>query len=454
MAKIEMPLGLAGSADLPRTLQGLRNCFNNQEGLIIGRDGITSKGTTEGFARGSFLFEGSLYAVTGTKLIKYTDVSTGAYTIIGDIAGSDHVRVAVDFSGAAIVVKNGAIYTLSPSDVLVDVSANPNFVACVDVAVIDGIFVYIPADGSPAFFSDVGAAGTVQGTSFFDAESLPDKNKAVIAIRGTLLILGENSIEPFRNLGTPVNPFGRVQGGRVDYGYLGGLLEYADTFVFIGRKKGQGPGIYAFQQGAAQKLSNERIDTLLKTYTETELDEAIAARVEWKGYDIATFSLREDSFGLYRQQFFPLDAVREGVSRPWGGGFIIQYQLKYYSFFQGNFGLFEGVNTDYGDPLTRTIDLVVNEPDGKRFTCSRVELGISQGLNPAVGSVALFMSKDNESFPIPVYRNLGDLGDYQDRLVWEPPGGLGSYLGFMGIRIFTTEDVKFSADSLSIEINQ
>jgi hypothetical protein len=458
MARIELPLGLKGSPDLPRTLQGLRNCFNNQEGQIIGRDGITLRGQTTGFARGAFVFNGGLYAVTGTSLIKITNLLTGAHTVIGTIAGSANIAWDIDHNFAVIVVKDvgGAIYTLSTADALVDISGNANFVDCRDVAVIDGIWVYIPLDGDPAFFSDVGAPGTVQATSFFDAEELPDKNKGVINLRNTLYILGENSIETFKNVNaSALMPFARVPGSRLDYGLLGGLQEYADTFIFIGRKKDQRAGIYAFAPGAATKLSNERMDKILESYNEDQLADAITNRVAWKGFDITTFRLSSDSFGFYKGEFFELDTLVNGESKPWIAGHIVQFNLNYYSFFEDDFGIFDrDANKDYGKPITRLIDTSLNDPEGRRLTCSKIEIGISQGLNPSVGSVALFMSKDNKSFPIPVYRNLGALGDYQDRLVWEPPGGLGNYLGFMGIRIYTTEDVIFSTDSFIAQLAQ
>ena len=64
------------------------------------------------------------------------------------------------------------------------------------------------------------------------------------------------------------------------------------------------------------------------------------------------------------------------------------------------------------------------------------------------------MSRDGKEYPIPLYRNLGGLADYEQRLVWQPPGGLGNYIGYMGIRIYTTEDVVFNNDSLIVDVHQ
>lgn len=453
MANIPFPIGLQGTDKVPRTRQALQNCFN-VEGTIIRIPGISSiSAALTSPARGSFEWNGSLYSVNGTNLIKFTSVTTGAFTIIGTIAGSENIEWAIGFNDAVIVVKGGTLYTLSTTDVLTDISGNANFVACVDVAHIDGRFVYIPADGDPAFFSDVGAAGTVQVASFFDAEELPDKNNAVINFKNTLYILGEDSIEAFKDVGTFPNPFARIQGARSDFGYHGGLQEYAETFIFIGREKDQDKGIYAYTPGSAIKISNEPIDVILDKYTEGDLANVIVNRFKWLGYDIATFTLHTDSFCYFRGQWSKLDAIIDGISRPWKAGFITEFETKYYATNNVNFGKLEDINTQFGNRITRIIDIGFNHPEGKRFGCSRIELGISQGFNSDVGSVALFMSRNNVEYPIPIYRDLGNLGKYTDRLVWQPPGGLGNYEGFMGIRIYTTEDVVFSSNSLIVDIN-
>ena len=389
MAKIEFPIGYERSENLPRTVKILQNCFNNQEGRIIGIPGITKLSTTLGVARSIFEWNGSLYAVTGTSLIKFTNLETGAFSTIGTIAGSENVETDIGFNDAVIVVKNGAIYTLDKSDTLNDISGNANFVPCVDVAHIDGRFVYIPANGDPAFFSDIGAAGTVQAASFFDAEELPDKNSGVLNLRNTLYILGTDSIELFRDTGGFPNPFSRITGARLDYGYIGGLLEYGDTAIFVGREKEQDFGIYAIGAGRAQKLSNEGIDLFLKDHSIAEMSEAIVNRIKWRGYDIATFTLRGKSFGLFKGRWFLLDTIIDGSSSPWSGGFIAQCNGKYYSVSDSNFGVLAKVNTQYGERIARVIQGGFTHPNNQRFSCQSAELGISQGANSRVSDSGL-----------------------------------------------------------------
>tara|TARA_R110000796_G_scaffold163505_2_gene280434 strand:- start:4602 stop:4823 length:222 start_codon:yes stop_codon:yes gene_type:complete len=66
------------------------------------------------------------------------------------------------------------------------------------------------------------------------------------------------------------------------------------------------------------------------------------------------------------------------------------------------------------------------------------------------GSVALFLSRDNVNYGPAFYRELGAKGEYNNRLIWNEAGGVGSFEGFMGIRIYTTEDITFNCNHLIV----
>lgn len=447
MPRIPFPDGFEQTENLPRTRRSLQNCFNNGDGRIIPRPGITLLNSTTGVARGQFVWNDALYQVVSEDLIKITNTDTGAFSTIGTILGAETIETDVGFNEAVIVVRGGAIYTLDASDTLTVISGNANFVPCVDVAFINGRFVYVPSSGDPAFFSDVGDAGTVGVLSFFDAEELPDKNNSVFNFKNTLYIGGTDSFELFRDTGASPNPFIRVSGSRITNGFIGGLIEYNNTFLFIGREKDQDFGIYAIGQGTAPKISNEAIDLILTTYTTAELQEAIGGRFKWRGYDIATFSLARDSFGFINGTWFILDSTTDGTSSRWGGGFVNQLDGIYYTAFSNKIGKLSKVNTDYGESITRIIDFGFEEEDDGWFSVQSIELGISQGFNSAVGTVALFLSRDNVLYGPPLFKDLGNIGEYETKLIWNFAGGMGSYDGFMGGRIYTTQDIIFSAST-------
>jgi hypothetical protein len=453
MAEATLPQGLAGAENLPQTRTELVNCFWTEGGQILPRPGIPQIGSDfTNLARGSFTWNGSLYVVYGKELFKVTDLEAGTFSLIGTVDGSSVIKTAVGFNEVVIVAKDAFIYTLNKIDTLTNITTNLNFQPVTDVAHIDGRFVYIPTNGDPAFFSDVGAAGSVQPLSFFDAEELPDLNKGVLNFSNSLLIFGENSIELFRDTGGTPNPFTRIQGARMRYGLIGALLEYTNSFLFLGREDGQDFGFYAASTGQVEKISNAFIDKILAGYAPEELADCVPGRLKWRGYDIATFTLARDSFGFYKGNWFKLNTLIDGFPKPWLGGFITQHLGVYYTASKRKFGKFADVNTDFGERLAKSIDFGVKHPNNERFSCQSLEIGISQGFNDDVGTVGLFMSRDNRLYGPGMFRDLGGKGDYHDKLVWNPAGGLGNYDGFMGVRIYTTGDVAFAADSLYLNI--
>ena len=445
LANIPLPLGLSGSVKLPKTQTTLINCWN-ADGKIITRPGMTGLATTGLVARGEFVWNGGLYQVVSTSLIKITSVVTGAYSVIGAIAGAADIDVAIGFNTACIIVKGGNGYTLDKSDVLSQM-VSAQFVASNSVTHINGRFVFIPSDGDPAFFSDVGAADSIQTSSFFDAEELPDKNTVTINLNNNLYIGGTDSFELFRDTGVGPNYFHRLN-ARVSFGYIGGLVEYSTTFLFVGREKDQDYGIYAMEQGNAPKISNELIDDILSKYTQTELENIRANRFKWRGYDIATFKLSNHAFGFLKGNWFELTTQVGNESKPWAANHITHFEGNYYIAHEGEIGVMDDVPTDYGNPFEKAFEVGFTED--RDFSVSALELFISQGYNDAIGSVSLELSRDNVLYTEPFYRPTGDKGEYYNKLEWVYPGGLGYYEGFMGIRLSTTESVNFSASALNI----
>ena len=419
--------------------------------MVLPRPGIQRLNGTNKVARGAFIWRERLFQVVGEILIRVDDLETGSFTpISGSVEGTDAIATSIGFNFATIIVKSatGKGYTLDESDVLLEIT-DADFKSSVGVANLQGITVFIPFDGTPAFFGNPGQPGTIQGSSFFDAEKLPDRNNAVFNLSDTLYIMGTDSIELFRipNNPDPTVPFVNV-GARINNGFIGGLLEYGDTFLFIGREKDQGFGIYAIGQGESPKISNEIIDEIINSHSEEELALAVTSTIKVSGYLLATFTLSDDSFGFYKGGWFRLNSIRDGESKPWGGGFIAQLKGKYFTAFDDKIGVLNpDINTDYGERITRLVRMIFIKEDGGWFPCTRIELGISQGFNANKtigkknGTVALRTSRDGVEFGPEVFRDLGLEGDYQARLIWR---AIGRFQSFMAVEFVTTQDVDFS----------
>ncbi len=450
MPRVDLPTGSVGGENFLRSRRALTNCFNNLDGQIVPTPGITQLNTTGGFARGQFVWNESLYQITGQDLIKITNKITGAFTTVGTITGSQVVRTVIGDTSATILVEGGAIYTLDVADTLTLISGNANFVACRAHSHIDGIVVYIPFDGSPAFFSDVDDPGTVEALSIFDAEELPDKNKTTFNFNGLLYIAGTDSIEIFKNTGASPVPFQRLTGSRISVGFIGALIEYSDAFLFIGREKDQDFAIYALAPRQAVKISNQVIDLILSEHTQDQLAEAVGTRFRWRGFDIAVFTIGQTTVGIMGEDWFFLETVNDlGVSGKWGGGFVTQFQGEYFTAFEDRIGKLVKVAADYGNPHIKTIDIGFLDENNESFSCQSIEIDVTQGFESDPGTVGLFMSDNNIEYGPGYFRDLGALGAYGEHLEWNLPGGLGLYDGFMGVRLQTPSDISFAASMVA-----
>lgn len=445
MADIQFPFGFDGTEKLPRTHRSLENCFHAVD-RIIARPGITQLTTTGKVARGSIQANDAFYVVASNDLIKIDE--DGNKTVIGTIAGTAPIDYAVGFNHTAIIVRGGKGYTLDSTDTLAEITS-ANFYSSNSVTHVNGRFVFVPSNGDPAFFSDVGNANSIQPASFFDAEELPDKNKTAFEFKNTLYIAGTDSIESFRDTGASPVPFQRMQNGRIPAGYIGGILEYNNTWLFIGRESGQDLGIYALSQGQAPKISNERIDTLLKSYSITDLENAISARFKWNGYDIACFTLPGHSFGFIGGNWFVLSTQRDDSTQPWTAGYITEWRQRYYTAYKDKIGYLSDTAEDYDGAFQKSISLAF-ETD-KEFSAQSLSFSISQGFNTAADSVGIQLSKDGVLFTPPFYRDTSDLGEYDLDLEWNEAGGLGYYNKFMAVKLITTGNINFSGSKLQLE---
>lgn len=449
MPQIPFPTGLSEVANIPKSRHSLINCFDNGQGAIIGRPGIDTIRTTQFVARGQFVWRNQLYQIVSNRLIRIDNTTTGDFTDIGFISGSLRVETAIGFTHAILAVRGGDIYSLDASGTLTNISAQPNYAPSNSVVYINGRFVFVPTDGTqPAFFTNANSL-TVDGTNFFDAEELPDENQVCFNLRNTLYIGGTDSFELFRDTGATPVPFSRLSGARMDYGFIGAETPYADTFAFIGREREQDFGIYLVGQGRANKISNEAIDLILKRHTLSQLQSAVGNRFKWNGYDILTFTLATDSFGFFNGNWFRLMINDGGSEIAWNAGFINQFQGSYYSASDGFIGRLSDANTEYGKDVPRYIDIPFQHEDNDFFACQSISMNVSQGFNATSPvTVGLAVSRNNVEYGEFLYRDLGKRGEYTQHLEWNPPGGMGAYDGFMGLRIYTSQDVNFDANGL------
>lgn len=155
-----------------------------------------------------YLFGGYAYKVSGNTLYKFD--SLGNQTAVGTIPGTGLVRMAANTTTLLIVVPGTGAYTTTGTSVsTLSLTFTP-----VDLTYINSQFVVVDTNGIIRV-SDAGSI-SFSGSNTFTAESQQDKSIAVEAFNQFLLVFGENTIEPWDNVGTGNPPFERMNGAIIE----------------------------------------------------------------------------------------------------------------------------------------------------------------------------------------------------------------------------------------------
>lgn len=447
MPTVNLPRGIKGLKEQPKQQEYLVNYLWTETGLLR-TPGIESFSTGFGVCRGGVHWKvlDKTFMVSGTRFISI-DI-TGAVTDIGEIPGTEECF----FSEGQVFLVIGRVgdkaYTYSSSTGLAEI-VDPDFQVSVSADFIDGRHVFVPADGSPVFYSDVDLAGSIDPLSFFDAEELPDVNKAVINISNQLYVLGTDSTEVFRTNVDPDVVFTRREGARVDVGYLAGLTRYVGSFAFLGRERGESYQFFVMGSGTAQVISNAVIDEILEEYTEAELKLCRGDRYKLKNNDVLVFTLPRHTLCFSNGNWFYKSS---GTSlEPWRAHTIISSYGKYIVGDNSNssIGKLSDVSQEYGQDVFAEIKTFIRSERGSFFKVKLIELEQLSGVASTEETVGISITKDGYSYPAGFnYKSLGKTGEYRKRVKWQP---VGHFEDFCGIKVKTSSAAKTSLELITFE---
>jgi hypothetical protein len=294
--QIDIPTTIKGTSAARRTVSYAHNMYPSN-GVLLGRTGVqltytyvpksAGVGDTDHIPRGLFVTRGGskYYTIYGDRLFKADD-AFAATSFVDDITMpvipsgglyDDKYNASAAISYTDIAIATGTTnYVLDPStDTLTEV-ADADLPACRSVVYIDGRFVWLTADGESVFFSEVNAPENISALSFFDAESRPDKNVELLVLGNDLYVLGEKSIERFRNTGDSTAPFVRVANSVLSVGYIGGLVNLGDSAMFIGQYENSSIEIFQLSAGSLRQVSYGIVSEVLNSQFIVEYSSAIA----------------------------------------------------------------------------------------------------------------------------------------------------------------------------------
>lgn len=450
MPLIPLPQGIKGIRDVPKSREHLTNLMWCEE-AIIRTPGIGSFAQATGVCRGAVTWyvDSKAYFVTGTSLLRVEP--TGSVVDLGVIAGDADVVFSQGQVNLVIVVKGGNGYRYSADEGLIQIT-DPDYLPSVSADYIDGRHVFIPADGSPAFYSDIDEAGSINPLSFFDAEELPDNNKAAVNLGNQMYILGAHSIEQFRTNIDPDVVFTRRDGGRIDVGYISGLTRYNVTAAFIGRRRDEGAKFFVIGSGQAEPFSIPAIDELInEEYTLAELEACNVVRYEWKGYEVLAFNLARHTISFCNGYWFYQDSALDGTTQgPWRAKGVCNAYGKNLvgDSFEAKIGHLGDYQTEYGNDVEFEIKTFARGERESYIQISALLLDCLTGQKLTAESIRLSISKDAKSWGDWHSRTLGTTGQYQRLIKWQPPGGFGVKENYLGLKLRSTADVRFSLEAL------
>ena len=451
MTQVKLPTGLAGVEDTPKINESLVNMFS-LEGTLLRTPGIDLAFTANTYScRGSatWYVDETLYKVIGQYFYRI-DRATGPQQI-GSISGTSDVVFSLGQVNLVIIVKGGAGYTYNQISGLQQIT-DPDFLPSDSVDFIDGRHVFIPSDGSPAFYSDIDNAGSINPLSFFDAEELPDLNKFVINIKNDLYIMGSEASQRFRVTQSSTTPFVRCEGSRVDVGYVCGGIRYLDTFAFIGRQRGESYAVHAMGQGSAQAISNATVNEMLNTrYDVNDLEKSYSFSFKWHGRQFVGWTIKNDTIAYVDGNWIILDSEIQNGTGPWTAKGVSFAYGKYYvgDRIGNNIGILSESASEYDDNLECEISTFFRSSTRKSyFPIRSIILDALSGNGPS--TIGLSISNNGREYGPINYVSLGEIGEYNQVIRWS--GGLGRYESFAGIKLRMTGQVRISIDSLDVRL--
>ena len=132
---------------------------------------------------------------------------------------------------------------------------------------------------------------------FYSAEAEPDRNIAVDAWKGYIVIFGRFTVEYFGLTGSIENIYSPAQSLTVRCGVIGRgcKCHYLDSFAILGSPQFEPPSVYLMLQGSYQEIATRRIQKILRSYTEEEIrDSAYMEPVKYDAHDFLVIHLPED----------------------------------------------------------------------------------------------------------------------------------------------------------------
>ena len=255
---------------------------------------LWSSGTAGEYDRGIHrrLFNSKAWKVSGSTL--YSINSSGTQTNEGVIAGSSLVSIE-DNGLTLIIVADGKAYSHNGTTLsTISLSFTP-----VQCAYLNERFILL-ADNGDVYLSDVNST-TFGNEIAFQAKSSPDETRGISVFDQFLFVGGQNTIEPWQDIGSGNPPFSRINGVIIENAGIANRHCFAQTsksLYFLGDDKKP----YSLVSFQANSIADKNPGILEQFYSYTK-ETAYMDAIKWNGYDFILFVFpTEQVFWVYCEQ--------------------------------------------------------------------------------------------------------------------------------------------------------
>jgi hypothetical protein len=458
--RLPLPVATYALTSAQTASKRLINCYAEQQDpqdakspvLIRRTPGIRSFATAGRAGRGLFVFRDALYAVSGTKLYRVTDL--GVATEIGTISGTGPVVMATNGSALVIVAEPSAYYydgttfgQITDTDFTSRGASTVRFV--------DNYMIFAEPNTGRTFTSDLGSVVNFNALAFATAEGAPDNVVGLEVDHRDVAKFGAQTIELWYNAGTTPYPLARLpSGGFIELGCAApkSIAKADNSFLWFANDR----TVRRLEGSTPVRLSTHAIEEQIAKF-ET-IDDAIAFSYTMAGhvFYVLTFPTEGRTFvyDITAQSWHERESYGVGRWRPisyadcYGKHFVQDYA-------SGKIGeLTADVYAEWTEPLVMAWTYPKVYADGAlaKFARFEVHAEVGVGLVSGQGSdprISLEVSDNGKQFRFMADRSIGAMGEYNKRVYWHRLGSARNRV----FRCSVSDPVPVTVSDTQIEVD-
>ena len=397
-------------------------------------EGFVLQGTGPGVDRGGIAWNGALYRVMGTKLVRID--ALGSVNVIGEVGAGG--PVALDYSFDRLIINSGSLLFYSDGATVTQVT-DPELGVVNDVCWIDGYTM--TTDGEFLIVTELNDPYAVSPFKYASSEADPDPIIALQRLRNEVAALNRYTIEYFDNVGGVGFPFARIEGAQVQKGCIGAraCTVFVETIAFVGSGRNEAPNVYLGTNANANKISTREVDQILASYTETQLSKTYLESRNDNAHEHLYVHLPDRTLvydhtasqAVGTPIWFVLTSAVQGFSKYRAQSIIWAYdRWNVADPTTGSFGYFSTAEAGHYGAVTRwefTTPIAYNE--GRGIVFNELELialtgSVAFGDDPLISTS---YSIDGRSWSVDKSIRSGRFGQRAKRLVWFKQGHMRNW---------------------------